>query len=59
MIYTHGPIGGVIGGVAGDGVCGAPIAEEDVDFAGIAGSNSEHCLSAVLGKLIDYPWSLE
>lgn len=58
ILYAHGPTGGI----AGDGLCGAPLVEDDPETGGVAGffhtTDGEHCLSAVLDELIDRGWGI-
>lgn len=58
IFYAHGPSGGI----AQDGLCGAPMVTEDPDLAGVVGffhmSNGEQCFAAVLDDLIDRGWDI-
>lgn len=53
---------GPTGGNTKNGVCGAPIVEDDPEMGGVAGffqlANSDFCLSPVLDEIIDRKWSL-
>lgn len=54
---------GPTGGTTKDGLCGAPIVQDDSVDGGVAGffqlANNEICLSPVLDEIIDRGWSLQ
>jgi hypothetical protein len=59
VFVTAGPTGGG----AADGLCGAPIIEDDFDCGGgVAGffqlADGNHCLAPVLDELIDRGWAI-
>lgn len=54
---------GATGGTTKDGLCGAPIVDDDVGEGAVAGffqlANNEICLSPVLDEIIDCGWELQ
>lgn len=59
MFHMIGPTGGT----AKDGLCGAPIVDDDAGDGAVAGffqlANNEICLSPVLDEIIDRGWDLQ
>lgn len=59
MYHMIGPTGGT----TKDGLCGAPILDDDTGDGAVAGffqlADNEICLSPVLDEIIDHGWDLQ